>query len=47
MDAGFPLPTERAARERRKEAETGNRGPVIEAICFSKDMLLRAKYKVR
>lgn len=48
MDAGFPLPAERAAREgqgvgSRKEAETGNRGPVIEAICFNKDMLLRVK----
>lgn len=27
----------------RKEAEAGNRGPVIEAICFNKDMLLVVK----
>lgn len=27
----------------RKAAETGNRGPVIEAICFNKDMLLVVK----
>jgi hypothetical protein len=27
----------------RKEAETGNRGPVIETICSNKDMLLLEK----
>lgn len=44
----FPLPTEKAARGgqgigSRKETETGNTGPVIEAICFNKDMLLVVK----
>lgn len=29
----------------RKEAETGNRGPVIEAICFNKAMLLVVKQR--
>lgn len=26
-----------------RKAETGNRGPVIKAICFNKDMLLVVK----
>lgn len=49
MYAVFPLPTERAVGvegqgfSSRKEAETGNRGPVIETICFNKDRLLVEK----
>lgn len=44
--AAFPLEqSEGAGIGSRKEAETGNRGPVIEAICFNKDMLLVVKQR--